>query len=394
MDSAQELKLRSRQEIDAYRQELTDLSLRIHSNPELSLEEERSAKWLAEYLDGKGFTVTMGAYGLPTAFEAVYGSGAPSIGIIAEYDALPGIGHACGHNIIATAAVGAALGAKPVVDALEGTIRVIGTPGEEGKGGKIRMAQGGAFTNIDAAMMVHPGDYNTSGCNAMAVAIMEVEFHGKASHAAGAPEQGINALEAMIISYNAINSLRQHIADGSRVHGIITDGGQAANVVPAHSAATFYIRATADDYLETLKERVIDCFRSGGQATGARMEYRWSSPQYSTMKNNEVISELYAQNLESLGRVVEPYEGRNFGSTDMGNVSFMIPGIHPIIAVSPRGVPIHTEEFESYAGSEAGERAMVDGATAMAWTVVDLLAEPSNLARATEVFQSGGMAWT
>ena len=394
MDSAQELKLRSRQEIDAYRQELTDLSLRIHSNPELSLEEERSAKWLAEYLDGKGFTVTMGAYGLPTAFEAVYGSGAPSIGIIAEYDALPGIGHACGHNIIATAAVGAALGAKPVVDALEGTIRVIGTPGEEGKGGKIRMAQGGAFTNIDAAMMVHPGDYNTSGCNAMAVAIMEVEFHGKASHAAGAPEQGINALEAMIISYNAINSLRQHIADGSRVHGIITDGGQAANVVPAHSAATFYIRATEDEYLETLKERVIDCFRSGGQATGARMEYRWSSPQYSTMKNNEVISELYAQNLESLGRVVEPYEGRNFGSTDMGNVSFMIPGIHPIIAVSPRGVPIHTEEFESYAGSEAGERAMVDGATAMAWTVVDLLAEPSNLARATEVFQSGGVAWT
>ena len=391
MDSPQELKLRSRREIDTHRQELTDLSLLIHSNPELSLEEEQSSKWLADYLDGKGFTVTRGAYGLPTAFEAVYGTGDPSIGIIAEYDALPGIGHACGHNIIATAAVGAALGAKPVVDALEGTIRVIGTPGEEGKGGKIRMAQGGAFTNIDAAMMVHPGDYNTSGCNAMAVAIMEVEFHGKASHAAGAPEQGINALEAMIISYNAINSLRQHIADGSRVHGIITDGGQAANVVPAHSAGAFYIRAIEDEYLETLKERVIDCFRSGGQATGARMEYRWSSPQYSTMKNNEVMSQLYAQNLESLGRVVEPYEGRNFGSTDMGNVSFMLPGIHPIIAVSPRGVPIHTEDFESYAGSEAGEKAMVDGATAMAWTVVDLLAEPSNLAKAKEVFQSGGV---
>ena len=207
------------------------------------------------------------------------------------------------------------------------------------------MARGGAFTNIDAAMMVHPGDYNTSGCNAMAVAILEVEFHGKASHAAGAPEQGINALEAMIISYNAINSLRQHIVDGSRVHGIITDGGQAPNVVPAHSAGAFYIRATEDEYLEVLKERVIDCFRSGGQATGARMEYRWSSPQYSTMKNNQVMSQLYAQNLESLGRVVEPYEGRNFGSTDMGNVSFMVPGIHPIIAVSPRGVPIHTEGF-------------------------------------------------
>ena len=252
------------------------------------------------------------------------------------------------------------------------------------------MARNGAFTNVDAAMMVHPGDYNTSGCEAMAVAILSVEFHGKASHAAGAPQQGVNALEAMIISYNAINSLRQHVVDGSRVHGIITDGGQAANVVPAHSAGLFYIRAKDDEYVETLKERVVGCFEAGARATGAKLEHRWSEPQYSTMKNNGVISSLYARNLEGLGRKVEPYAGRNFGSTDMGNVSYMVPGIHPIIAVAPRGVPIHTEEFETHAGSEAGHRAMVDGATAMAWTVIDLLAEPSKLAQAKEEFSGGG----
>ena len=392
MGRARDLKLQAQREIEAHRQELTDLSLRLHANPELSLKEEHSARWLAEYLSGQEFAVTSGVYQMPTAFEATYGSGDPHIGIIAEYDALPGMGHACGHNIIATAALGAALGAKAVSDSLGGTIHVIGTPGEEGKGGKILMAQNGAFSNLDAAMMVHPGSYNTAGCIAMAIAFLEVEFHGKASHAAGAPQQGINALEAMIISFNAINSLRQHIVDGSRVHGIITDGGQAANVVPAHSAGTFYIRAADDQYLEVLKERVIGCFQAGAQATGSRLEYRWSEPQYSTMNNNNVMSRLFARNLEALGRSMEPYEDKTFGSTDMGNVSFMVPRIHPIIAVSPPGVAIHTVEFESYAGSEAAHKAMIDGATAMAWTVVDLLAEPSNLAQAKEAFRSGKTA--
>ena len=268
MDRAEQLKQAAQEQIAAHRGELEELSLRIHDNPELSLEEEKSSQWLAEYLAGNGFEVTKPAYGLPTAFEAVYGKGSPSIGIIAEYDALPGIGHACGHNVIATAALGAGLAAKAAADAFGATIRVIGTPGEEGRGGKIRMARNGAFRNVDAAMMVHPGDYNTSGCEAMAVAILSVEFHGKASHAAGAPQQGVNALEAMIISYNAINSLRQHVVDGSRVHGIITDGGQAANVVPAHSAGLFYIRAKDDEYVETLKERVVGCFEAGAKATG------------------------------------------------------------------------------------------------------------------------------
>ena len=384
MERAEQLKQEAQEQVASHRGELEELSLRIHGNPELSLEEENSSRWLADYLAGKGFDVTKPAYGLPTAFEAVYGEGSPSIGIIAEYDALPGIGHACGHNIIATAAVGAGLAAKVAADAFGATIRVIGTPGEEGRGGKIRMVRNGAFTNVDAAMMVHPGDYNTSGCEAMAVAILSVEFHGKASHAAGAPQQGINALEAMIISYNAINSLRQHVVDGSRVHGIITDGGQAANVVPAHSAGLFYIRAKDDDYVETLKERVVGCFEAGARATGARLEHRWSEPQYSTMKNNGVMAGLYARNLQNLGRTIEPYAGRNFGSTDMGN------GIHPIIAVAPRGVPIHTEEFEIHAGSDAGHAAMTDGATAMAWTVIDLLAEPSRLAQAKEEFSGGG----
>ena len=190
MDRAEQLKREAQEQIAAHRGELEELSLRIHGNPELSLEEEKSSQWLAEYLSGKGFEVTKPAYGLPTAFEAVYGEGSPSIGIIAEYDALPGIGHACGHNVIATAAMGAGLAAKAAADAFGATIRVIGTPGEEGRGGKIRMARNGAFRNVDAAMMVHPGDYNTSGCEAMAVAILSVEFHGKASHAAGGAAAG------------------------------------------------------------------------------------------------------------------------------------------------------------------------------------------------------------
>ena len=387
MVGPEELKRRSRDEINAHRQELTALSLRVHGNPELSLEEEQSARWLGKYLEGKGFAVTGGSYGLPTAFEAVYGRGDPHIGIMAEYDALPGIGHACGHNIIATAALGAGVAARMVADALGGTIHVIGTPGEEGQGGKILMANNGAFSNLDAAMMVHPGSHNMAGCLALAVAVLEVEFFGRAAHAAAAPDRGINALEAMIVSFNAINSLRQHLRDGSRIHGIITDGGQAPNIVPAHSAGVFYVRAMEDRYLEELKEKVIDCFQAGSRATGSRLEHRWSEAQYSTMTNNPVMSRLFAQNLQALGRTMEPYEDKTFGSTDMGNVSFITPSIHPIIAVSPPGVPIHTVEFESYAKSEAAHQAMVDGATAMAWTIVDLMSEPSSLAQAREAFR-------
>lgn len=387
MGRQEELKSLCQRDIHAYREELVDLSLRLHSNPELSMEEEKSVHWLSAFLKGNGFRTDIGAFNIPTAFEAVYGNGAPHIGIIAEYDALPGIGHACGHNIIATSALGAGVGLKRVVDALGGTISVIGTPGEEGRGGKILMQENGAFADLDAAMMIHPGSYNMAGCIAMAVAILEVEFYGKASHAAGAPQHGINALESMIISYNAINSLRQHMNDGSRVHGIITDGGQAPNVVPSHSAGTFYIRATNDGYLETLKEKVIACFQSGALATGSRLEYDWTAPQYRTMNNNDVISDLFAHNLVSLGRVMDPYENKTFGSTDMGNVSYLVPTIHPIIAVSPPSVPIHTEEFEAYAKSDAAHQAMVDGATAMAWTVVDLLSDVSLLTDAGKEFK-------
>ena len=392
MTGSQDLKALVQREIESHRQELTDLSLNLHANPELSLEEVHAAQWLGEYLGSQGFNVSDGAYQVPTAFEAVCGSGAPHIGIIAEYDALPGIGHACGHNIIATAALGAGVAGKMVADALGGTIHVIGTPGEEGKGGKVLMANNGAFSNLDAAMMVHPGSYNMAGCLALAVAVLEVEFFGRAAHAAAAPDQGINALEAMIVSFNAINSLRQHLRDGSRIHGIITDGGQAPNVVPAHSAGVFYVRAMDDRYLEELKERVIDCFQAGARATGSRLEHRWNEAQYSTMNNNPVMSRLFAQNLQALGRTMEPYEDKTFGSTDMGNVSFITPSIHPIIAVSPPGVPIHTVEFESYAKSEAAHQAMVDGATAMAWTIVDLLSEPSSLAQAMEAFRKGQWA--
>ena len=386
MGRAQDLKVRVQKEIAAHRQELVDLSLRLHANPELSLEETQAVRWLGDYLNGQGLNVTQGAYNLPTAFEATYGQGRPHIGILAEYDALPTIGHACGHNIIGTAALGAGVAAKLIVDALGGTIHVIGTPGEEGKGGKILMAKRGAFANLDAAMMIHPGSYNSAGCLAMAVAVLEVEYFGRAAHAAAAPDQGVNALEAIILAFNSINSLRQHTRDGSRIHGIITDGGAAPNIVPAHSAGIFYVRSVEDQYLEELKERAIECFQAGARATGCRLAYRWNEAQYSTMHNNPVMAGLFAQNLAAQGRVVEPFDDKRFGSTDMGNVSSLVPSIHPIIAVSPPDVAIHTTEFALCAASEEAHKAMVDGATAMAWTVVDLLAESSHLTRAQEDF--------
>lgn len=387
MKTSQRLKTRVQKEINSRRDELTALSLLLHSNPELSLNEILAAEWLGDYLEKAGLKTVCPAYGLRTAFEATYGNEGPNIGIIAEYDALPDIGHACGHNIIGTAALAAGIAIKPVIDEVGGTVHVIGTPGEEGKGGKIIMAKKGAFDKLDAAMMIHPGSYNSTGCLAMGVAVLEVEYFGRAAHAAATPYNGINALEAMIQAFNAINSLRQHTRDGSRIHGIITEGGAAPNIIPAYTAGTFYVRSMDDEYLEELKNKVIECFKGSAKSTGCKLSYRWGKAQYSTMRNNRVMSGLYGENIGKLGRVIEPYNDKTFGSTDMGNVSQLVPSIHPIIAVSPTDVAIHTNEFETYSASEFGHQAIIDGAIAMAWTVVDLLTESNHLRDANEAFK-------
>ncbi|MBA7566400.1 p-aminobenzoyl-glutamate hydrolase subunit B [subsurface metagenome] len=375
-------------EIDAQRHQLSELSLKIHANPELGFHEVKATAWLTRYLEENGFSIERGICELPTAFRGSYGQRKPTIAILAEYDALPGLGHACGHNLIAACAVGAAVASKLAIDQLGGSILVIGTPAEEGGGGKIIMADRGVFNNVDMAMMVHPGVYNVATARALANQSLEVEFFGKAAHAAARPEAGINALEAMLNSFAAINSLRQHIKDKARIHGIITDGGQAANIVPAHSAGSFLVRAEDNTYLDELKERVLNCFIGAATASGARLEYRWGKTRYAPMRNNLTLARLFRQNMQSLGRRMQLFNPSSaFGSTDMGNVSQLVPGIHPIVAIAPKDVLGHSPQFAEAAASEAGIRGLVDAAKALAMTAVDLVANPEIAVKVKEEFK-------
>jgi amidohydrolase len=385
----EELKVAAKDGVELQRQQLIRLSLNIHDNPELGFEEEKASVLLTSYLEDNSFHVERGIVGLATAFRATYGQGSPRIALLAEYDALPTIGHGCGHNIIAASAVGAAVASKSIIDQLRGSIVVMGTPGEEVLGGKIDMVKAGAFEEIDVAMMVHPNTLNMAAIQTLACSSLEAEFFGRPAHAAAQPHKGINALDAMILAFTSINSLRQHIKADARVHGIITDGGEAPNIVPAHSAALFLIRALDDDYLAELKDKVLNCFRGASVASGARLEYRWRDRAYAPMKNNATLAELFKQNLESLGRHAETFDPRfGLGSTDMGNVSQVTPSIHPTIAIAPPEVFIHTHEFASAAASEAGHEGLMDAAKAMSMTVADIL-QPGMLDRIRQEFQGG-----
>ncbi len=373
--------------VEAHRQQLEELSSKIHDSPELGFQENRAAGWLKGYLEENGFSIEPAICELPTAFRGSYGTGQPAIALLAEYDALPGLGHACGHNLIAASAVGAAVAAKAAVDRLGGCVLVLGTPAEELPGGKIIMAERGAFDNLDVAMMVHPGTQDIATSQTLACAPLEVEFFGREAHAAARPEAGINALEAMLLSFTAINSLRQHIKDKARIHGIISDGGQMANIVPGHSAASFLVRAQDEAYLEELKGRVLDCFNGAATATGARLEYRWGDRAYAPMSNNLTLARLFIANMKSLGRPMRLYDtSQTLGSTDMGNVSQLVPSIHPFVAIAPEEVVGHSRQFAEAAASESGRRAMILAAKALAMTIVDLLASPETVTRVKSEF--------
>ena len=365
--------------VEAQHRNLIRLSLKIHDNPELGFQERKAASWLIGYLKKNGFQVEEHIAGLPTAFQATYGQGSPRLALLAEYDALPKMGHACGHNIIAASAVGAGVASKLAIDRFGGSIVVVGAPAEEVFGAKIDIVKAGIFDEIDVAMMTHPNVLNLLTISALACVSIEVEFFGRPAHAAARPYEGINALEALILSFNCINSLRQHIKEEARIHGIITDGGEAPNIVPAHSAAKFLIRALDNSYLAELKEKVLNCFKGAALATGARLEYKWGDRVYSPMKNNMALTQLFKRNLESLGRHVELSTPFGFGSTDMGNVSQVVPSIHPMVAIASPGVLIHSPEFASAASSEAGHKGLLDAAKSMAMTVVDVLGQPGML---------------
>ncbi len=378
-------------EVDRRRDELIALSLKLHANPEIAFQEEKAAAWLADYLEGEGFALERGICNIATAFRASYGQGEPRVAILAEYDALPGVGHGCGHNIIGTASTAAGLAAKTVVDETGGTVLVIGTPAEEAAGGKVYMADRGAFKELTCAMMAHPGNRDVAVGYALACLELNVEFQGRAAHAAARPEAGLNALDAMIASFVNIGLLRQQLRDSARIHGIITDGGQAVNVIPHHTAASLLIRAEDDVYLdESLKEKVLACFRAAAEATGCRLEHRWGEEsRYKAMRSNHALAEAYRANIEGLGRkVIEPESRRSMGSTDMGNVSAIVPAIHPSITVAPPDIPIHTVEFREMAASEAGHKALLDSAKALAMTAVDVLTDADLRERMKREFDS------
>ena len=366
--------------VDAQMPSLVELSHAIHAHPETCFEEVRSAHWTASALADGGFAVTEGICELPTAFSATAGHGPLTIALCAEYDALPGVGHACGHNIIAASAVGAALALATVADDLGLTVKVVGTPAEEGGGGKVLLLERGAFDDVHAAMMVHPWPAEWLAATCLAVSHFDVHFSGKEAHASAAPWQGVNAADAMTLAQVAIGLLRQQLHPGDQVHGIVTDGGSAANIVPASVTGRFMCRARTLDGLAHLQPRVHRCFEAGAVATGATVSYEELSPVYSHMESDPELLAAYRANAEAVGRHFDHDDAGDDPptlSTDMANVSLAVPTIHPMVAIESHGAVNHQPEFAAACITESADAALHDGALALALTAIDAAGTPA-----------------
>lgn len=373
-------------EVNAREARLLSVSHQIHETPELCFEEHAAHDLLCSVMEDEGLEVERSAFGLDTAFVARAGQAGPHIAVICEYDALPEIGHACGHNVIAAAGLGAGLAAASLAEEIGGRVSIIGTPAEEGGGGKCFLLERGAFEGISAAMMVHPANHELTLMNAIAVEQLDVTYTGQSAHASAAPHKGRNALDGAVLGYMNVAALRQHIRPDERIHGIFTRAGDKPNIVPHEAAAEWYVRSPKLDSLAELRERVVSCLTAGAAAAGVDIECRCKAPIYADMINNQVMLEFYARNAAATGRVVsEPRSSYAVvGSTDMGNVSHAVPSIHPMIKVAPEHVAIHTPEFAHYAESQSGDQAVLDGAKIMAMTVADLWLDPDALERASD----------
>lgn len=381
------LKQRAAARIDALADGLDDLALRIHDRPELGYEERFASAALADFVVGQGLPVTRAAGGVETAFvsETKHGNG-PTIAICAEYDALAGIGHGCGHNLIAASGIGAYLGAAAVSADLKGAIRLIGTPAEEGGAGKVRLHAAGIFDGVDAAMMFHPADADVLDPLMVALRVLQVEFRGRAAHAAAAPYAGVNALDGLLLGWSAMSALRQLVRSDSRIHGIITDGGQASNVIPERAAAKIVVRAGDPTYLGELRRRVLACFEGAATATGSELVFEWGEAMDMVTTNQPMAAALQA-NARALGRELGPRRpGETSGSTDMGNISSLIPSIHPFFSVSAERVPWHSREFAAAARTPRALETMRLAAKALAYTTIDLLARPDLLRQSRAAF--------
>ena len=375
--------------IDHARERLVALSLEIHRNPELAFRERKACALLATFLGEREFAVTTPYAGIDTSFRADAGRGEPVIAILCEYDALPDIGHACGHNLMAMMGAAAGVGVRAVIDRLEGSVAVIGTPAEEGEGGKIALLEAGGFDDVDAAMIVHAGSRTLAYRRSLASVRVDVEFRGKAVHAASQPDQGVNALDGMILTFTGVNALRQQLRPDARVMGIITNGGSAANIIPDYAAGKFSLRALDRAYRDEIIERFAQVARGAASATGATLNISIRrNSAYDNMVPNRAMADRYAQHLRSFGvEVAQESPDERMGSTDMGNVMQALPAIHPYIKIAPEGTPGHSVAFRDAAAGIDAHDAALKAAKAMALLTIDLLRERDLLRLAKAEFE-------
>lgn len=383
------LRKRVLDEIDALTPQLFTVARHIYENPELKFEEFEAMQTLSDTLEEAGFEVERGVAGLPTAFVARAGEpDGPTIGLLGEYDALPKLGHACGHHQVGTIALGAALALHEVLDELQGRVVYCGTPAEEmAGGGKITMAEAGVFDELDAAMLVHPDDRTVVEAYSLCGGKVTFTFRGKSAHAAVAPDKGINALDAVLLTYNNINALRQHLRPDVRIHGVITNGGGAYNVVPDEAEAVFSVRAADYAYRQETLQKVLNCAEAGALATGATLT-KDISPTFKEMRTNFALARAFAAHCTEFGLEVEPADRSRLGGTDMGNVSHEVPAIHPFVVVVPRGVGMHTPEFAEATVSEEGLERMIMATKLMALTALDFLTQPELRAEVKQEFEA------
>ena len=368
-------KLQIGQEVDSLVDELFAVSDYLLENPETAYQEFKACEHLSSVLEQNGFEVQKGVGNVETAFLARPADCTPTrptVALLAEYDALPKIGHGCGHNLIAAAGLGAAIALRRVLGDDAGSMALVGTPAEEGGGGKVKLAEAGVFKEMDASMMFHPAALTIAGRGMLGRIKFKIEFFGRTAHASGTPDKGINALDALILTYNGINAFRQHMRPDGRIHGIITDGGDAPNIIPDYCAALFYVRAGSIEYRDELLEKVEQCCKGASLATGAEYKIEVYPPVLDPMKRNPSLEAAVAANMKTLEIPIDPDDGRR-GSSDMGNLSHYLPSIHPWIAIVDPGIAGHTTEFRDATTSERGRQTLLNAAKVLAMTALDFI---------------------
>lgn len=378
--------------VESLSNRLIEISHEIHKNPEISNQEVFACNLLCEELNHHGFTIEKDIAGHKTGFIATKSSNKPgaTIGYLAEYDALPGLGHACGHNIIGATSVGAAIALGSVIEDIGGTVKVFGTPAEEGGvngSAKASYVKAGVFNDVDVAMMIHPDSHNHTTPSSLAIAPMDFEFFGKPAHAAGCPEEGINALDALLLFYNGIAALRQQLTSDIRIHGVILDGGKAANIIPDYTRARFYLRAATVEGLQVLIQKVKNIAEGSALATGCTTQATHIQHVLDNLSPNSVLDDVFSSTLQELGESITNSDS-GMGSTDAGNVSHVIPTIHPTLSISNTTIPAHTVEFEQACISKKADDSIILGAKTLALTGLKVLTEPTLLDSIKATFES------